>query len=47
MGYAISLLGVRWSVLVPVIGVTITTLTVMSTHSLWSQRSHRGEATPG
>ena len=47
MGYAISLLGVRWSVLVPVVGVTITTLTVMSTHSLWSQRSHRGEATPG
>lgn len=43
MGYAISVLGVRWSVMVPVIGVTLTTLTVMATHSLWSQRSHRGE----
>ena len=44
MGYAISLLGVRWSVLVPVIGVTLTTLTVMSTHRIWGQRSQRGEA---
>jgi MFS family permease len=39
MGYAISALGVRWSVLVPIIGVTLTTASVMATHSLWRLRS--------
>ncbi len=46
MGYAISLLGVRWSVMVPIIGVTTTTLVVVATHSLWTQRSHRGDPAP-
>lgn len=39
MGYTISLVGVRWAVLMPVAGVLVTTLGVMGTHPIWSLRS--------
>ncbi len=39
MGLAVSVMGVRWAVLVPVAGVTLTTLAVVATHAVWQVRS--------
>ena len=40
MGYAVSAFGVRGAVLVPVLGVAITTTLVLATHPVWRLRSH-------
>jgi MFS family permease len=40
MGFAISAVTVRWAVLVPMLGVTLTTIAVVATHSIWQLRSH-------
>ncbi|MCX7273408.1 MAG: MFS transporter [Burkholderiales bacterium] len=40
MGLAIGELGVRAAVLIPIAGVLLTTVSVMATHALWTQRSH-------
>jgi MFS family permease len=40
MGFAISAVGVRWSVLVPILGVALTTAAVAASHSIWQLRSH-------
>ena len=39
MGYAVSAFGVRGAVLVPVLGVAITTTLVLATHRVWQLRS--------
>lgn len=39
MGFTIGALGVRWAVLIPIAGVTLTTAAVMATHGLWGLRS--------
>lgn len=39
MGSVIGAVGVTWSVLVPILGVTITTLAVLKQGSIWSLRS--------
>ena len=39
MGLAVSTVGVRWAVLVPVFGVAVTTLSVVATHAVWGLRS--------
>ena len=39
MGFAIGALGVRWAVLIPIVGVTLTAMAVMATHGLWSLHS--------
>lgn len=39
MGLAIGAIGVRAAVLIPIAGVTLTTIGVMSTHPLWRLRS--------
>lgn len=44
MGFAISALGVRHSVLVPVAGVVLTTLGVLITHPLWRVHSDSAAA---
>ena len=42
MGLAVSAFGVRWAVLLPVLGVLVTTFSVLATHSIWRLRSgHR------
>jgi MFS family permease len=40
MGFAVSAVTVRWAVLVPMLGVTLTTIAVSATHSIWQLRSH-------
>ena len=40
MGFAISAVSVRWAILVPILGVAITTIGAMVWHSIWSLRSH-------
>jgi MFS family permease len=39
MGSVISSVGVTWSVVVPILGVTVTTLAVLNRGSIWSLRS--------
>ena len=39
MGWAVSAFGVRWAVLLPVLGVVLTTVSVLATHSIWRLRS--------
>lgn len=39
MGFTVSIIGVRWSVLVPILGVGLTTMYVVSTHAIWRLRS--------
>ncbi len=39
MGFTVTVLGVRWAVLVPVAGVAITTILVVATHTIWRLRS--------
>jgi MFS family permease len=40
MGLAISAFGVRWAVLLPILGVALTTAGVLASHSIWRLRSH-------
>ena len=40
MGFAVSALSVRWAILVPILGVAITTLSALAAHSIWRLRSH-------
>jgi MFS family permease len=40
MGFAISAFSVRWAVLVPILGVAVTTLAVVANHSIWQLKSH-------
>jgi MFS family permease len=40
MGYAISAVSVRWAVLVPMLGVTLTTIAVVASHSILGLKSH-------
>jgi MFS family permease len=40
MGLAVSAYGVRWAVLLPILGVAITTAGVLASHSIWHLRSH-------
>jgi MFS family permease len=40
MGFAISAVSVRWAILVPIVGVAVTTISAMAWHSIWSLRSH-------
>jgi MFS family permease len=40
MGFVISAVSVRWAVLLPMLGVTLTTLAVVASHSIWKLRSH-------
>jgi MFS family permease len=39
MGFTVGLVGVRWSVLVPILGVALMTICVITTHAIWRQRS--------
>ena len=39
MGWAVSAFGVRWAVLLPVLGVVLTTVSVLATHSIWRLRA--------
>ncbi len=39
MGLAVSAFGVRWAVLLPVLGVMLTIISVLATHSIWRLRS--------
>jgi len=39
MGLAVSAFGVRWAVLLPVLGVALTIISVLATHSIWRLRS--------
>ncbi|MCP5265164.1 MAG: MFS transporter [Burkholderiaceae bacterium] len=41
-GFAVSLLGARWALLVPIVGVATVTLGTLATHSIWWQRSESG-----
>jgi MFS family permease len=40
MGFAVSAFSVRWAILVPILGVAITTISAMAWHSIWRLRSH-------
>ena len=40
MGFAVSMVGVRWAVLVPMLGVATTTIAVVASHSILNLRSH-------
>jgi MFS family permease len=40
MGFAVSALGVRWAILLPILGVAITTASAIAVHSIWRLRSH-------
>jgi MFS family permease len=40
MGFAVSALSVRWAILVPMLGVTVTTLGAIASHSIWRLKSH-------
>ena len=39
MGITVSVVGVRWSVVVPVLGVALTTTAVVASHAIWGLRS--------
>ena len=39
MGITVSIVGVRWSVVVPVLGVALTTTAVVASHAIWGLRS--------
>jgi MFS family permease len=45
MGYVIGLVGARWAVVVPIIGVASTTIAVLATHSIWRLQSRSNEPT--
>jgi MFS family permease len=40
MGFAVSALSVRWAILVPILGVAVTTASALAAHSIWRLRSH-------
>lgn len=40
MGFAVGALSVRWAILVPILGVAITTVSALAAHSIWRLRSH-------
>jgi hypothetical protein len=40
MGFAVGAAGVRWAILVPILGVAVTTLGALATHSIWQLKSH-------
>jgi len=39
MGFAVSALSVRWAILLPILGVAITTVSALAAHSIWRLRS--------
>ena len=39
MGLAVIAYGVRWAVLLPVLGVVLTIISVLANHSIWQLRS--------
>ena len=39
MGYAVATMGVQWAVLVPILGVAITTSCVLASHPIWQLQS--------
>ena len=45
MGYAIARVGVAHAVLLPIIGVLVTTTLVLLTHDMWQLRSQSASAT--